>query len=291
MGNERALKVAFSPDGRYLATGGAYGNARVWEVASGKQVRQFGRHNGYIMCLCFSSDSRSLAVSSWISVRLWDLASGKERGEQRAHKGDVTSLAFSPDSKVLASGGSDATALLWDVTSAFSAAPAPAELTAKDLEARWADLSGEPGKAYQAVWDLAGAPAEAVKILGKQLKPAPKADEQRVKKLIEDLGSDEFDVRKRAASELEQIGEAAVPALRAALKGADVDLRLQLNVLIDDATAAVPPAARLRALRAIQALELANTREARAVLKTLASGAAESRLTVEAKAALARLDK
>jgi hypothetical protein len=285
---ERASKVAFSPDGRYLATGGSLGVARVWEAATGKQVRQFPGHNGYIMCLAFSPDGRSLAVGYWMGVRLWDLPSGKPRGEQRCHRGDVMSLAFSPDGKALATGGTDSAGLLWDVADIFTAAPEAVAVT--DLEARWADLAGDAEKGYQAVWDLAASPAEAAKLLGKHLGPVPTADAKRLKALIEQLDAEEFDDRKRAAAELEKLGEGAVPALREALKGAkDVDLRLRLNVLINHATSAMPAGERLRALRAMQALELAGTREAEAVLKALASGAAGARLTVEAKAALARL--
>jgi WD40 repeat protein len=288
MPNERASKVAFSPDGRYLATGGSLGVARVWEAATGKQVRQFPGHNGYIMSPVFSPDGRSLAVGSWMAVRLWDLPSGKPRGEHRCHRGDVMSLAFSPDGRTLATGGTDSAGVLWDVADIFTAAPERAVPT--DLEAKWTDLAGDAEKGYQAVWDLAAAPAEAAKLLGKHLRPVPTADAKRVKALIEQLDAEEFDDRKRAAEELEKLGEAAVPALREALKGAkDVDLRLRLGVLINHATAVMPVGERLRALRAMQALELAGTREAEAVLKALASGAAEARLTAEAKAALARL--
>lgn len=289
---EVAWKVAFSPDGRCLAAGGSAGIVLVWEMASGKQVRAWSGHNGYVGSLCFSPDGRSLAVGSWISVRLWDLGSGKPRGELRCHRGDVTSLAFSADSKVIATGGTDSSALLWQVSRAFSAAPEPSALADKDLQARWDDLAGDAEKAYQATHDLAAAPAQAAQLLGKHLRPAPKADAKRLKKLIDDLGADDADVSKAAAEELEKLGEAAVPALREALKKAeDVDVRLRLSVLINDATSALPPPARLRTLRAIHVLELAGTKEAIALLKTLASGAAESRLTAEAKAALARLAK
>jgi hypothetical protein len=208
----------------------------------------------------------------------------------RCHRGDVTALAFSADGKVLATGGTDSAAMLWGVARAFSPAPAAAAIDEDDLQAKWDALAGDAEKAYQAVFDLAGSPARAAKLLGKHLRPAPTADAKRLKKLIEDLASDDADVARAAAGELEKLGEVAVPALReAAKKAQDVDVRLRLNVLINDATAAMPPPRRLRALRAVQALELAGTREAKEILTRLASGAAENRLTAEAKAALARL--
>jgi WD40 repeat protein len=284
-------RLAFSADGQALAGGGMDGVVAVWETFSGKKVRRFTGHRGYVLALAFSPDGRCLAAGSWMGARLWDLTTGEGRGEVGGHKGDVMSLAFSPDGRLLATGSSDTTALLWDVARALPGGPPRVvKLSAKDVEARWADLAGDSGeKAYQAVWDLAAAPAAAVPFLAKHLEPVRPASAERVKKLIADLADDDFDVRTRASRELEKLGETAEAALRKALdSGPDVDLRLRLNVLLRNLTA-TPGAATLRALRAVQVLELVGTPAAEKVLRSLAGGAPEVRLTREAKASLARL--
>jgi WD40 repeat protein len=287
----RYLRLTFSADGRALAVGGTNGFVQVWETASGKMVRQFSGHQGYVMSLAFAPDGRSLAVGDWMGVRLWDLASGISRGEALGQRGDVTALAFSPSGRVLASAGSDTTVLLWDVARAFPARPrAVVRLTARELDARWADLAGEATRAYQATWDLAAVPAQSVALLAKHLEPVQPADADRLKKLIADLGEDDFDVRKRAMLQLRALGEVAEAALRKAVaRATEVDLRLRLHVLLDELKSPTP--VRLRQLRAVQVLELAATPEAEKLLRKLAKGAPEARLSREARTGLARLTR
>lgn len=284
-------RLAFSPDGRTLARGGTDGTVVVWEVASGKAVRHLRGHTGYAMSLTFSPDGRTLAVGDWMSARLWDLPTGESRGVALGHKGDVMALDFSPDGRRLASGGSDTVAYIWDVAAAFQPAPARAvKLSEKDLEARWADLASDQGeKAYQAGWDLAAAPAQAVPLLAKHLAPVKAAGEKELAKLIADLEDDDFETRTRANEALAKLGEVAEAALRKALATAkDVDLKLRLNVLLGNLKAAAPPSETLRTLRAVQVLERAGTPAARKLLKALAGGAGEALLTREAKRALER---
>ena len=118
------------------------------------------------------------------------------------------------------------------------------------------------------------------------------ADEGRLARLIAELDSDQFAARERASADLASLGEAAVPALRRALRGeaaAETHRRVALlleRVQWDDRE---PPADQLRSLRALEVLEWVGTPEARDVLARLAEGALEARLTQEAKASLERL--
>lgn len=125
--------VAFSPDGKMLATGtgdaedyAAAGTARLWDVQSGKLIRTLTRHKDGVWSVAFSPDGKVLADGSGAydsgEVKLWDVQTGALLRTLTEHKGKVMSVAFSPDGKTLASGsrnyfslGSGDDVRLWDV--------------------------------------------------------------------------------------------------------------------------------------------------------------------------------
>jgi len=129
-GHERDVgAVAFSPDGRWLATGSWDDTARLWDLkATGPATEPIilRGHEGPVVALAFSlpsepaeGHSRWLATGSWDdTVRLWDLTASDPAAEPivlRGHKGGVRAVAFSPEGRWLASGSGDDTARLWDL--------------------------------------------------------------------------------------------------------------------------------------------------------------------------------
>jgi RNA polymerase sigma factor (sigma-70 family) len=104
--------VAFSPDGKTLASATADGTIKLWDVATGNEQATLQVHAYY---LAFSPDGKTLAWTSGDEIELWDVATGKERATLQGHTGFVRSVAYSPDGKTLASASDDKTIKLWDV--------------------------------------------------------------------------------------------------------------------------------------------------------------------------------
>jgi hypothetical protein len=202
--------------------------------------------------------------------------------------GWVSALTFSADGKRLISGGSDTTILFWDVSDLGSAA-GHERLARAQLEGLWADLAGAGGvKVHEALCRLSNAPAEVPTFLAERLRPTSAVERRRLAELVGQLDSPRFEVREKAMRELANAGEGAEAALRAALRAQpSLEARRRVEQLLARLEAWTPE--RLRTYRALQVLERLATPEARRLLRSLADGAPDARLTREARACLLRL--
>ena len=108
--------VAFSPEGRTLASGSDDGTGHIWDARTRKRTAVLTGHTGRISAVAFSPDGNILASSSYDqTIRLWDSHTGKPTATLTGHKGRVSSVAFSPEGRTLASGGRDEFIRFWDV--------------------------------------------------------------------------------------------------------------------------------------------------------------------------------
>jgi WD40 repeat protein len=307
--------VRFSADGRTLVTVGTNFQqaltADVWDVKTWKVTREVEISADRVWVgdgLALSPDAKTLAVPSRDhSVCVWDLDAGKELFRFSGHAGRISSLAFSPDGRRLASGSEDTTVLLWDLVRARQTS-------------LWSKLGSETdADPVLAVQALVATPEETIPYLKERLSWHA-TQEARVRRLLERLDDDKFEVRAKALAELRSIGQTAAFALERALEE-DLSAEAQRRVrdLLDDLKKAPPvsPAElnpkptkgpppppknepppesattreRRAVLRAFAVLEEINTPAARQVVEALARADAKGWVTHQAELSWGRLSR
>src|SRR5919202_437710 len=109
------LSVAFSPDGKFLATGDVNHEIHLWQVETGKELLTCKIDEGWVWSVAFSANGRFLASSANRTVNLWDVQTGQCLQTLQGYSDRVFSLAFSPDGRLLATGSEDHLVRIWEV--------------------------------------------------------------------------------------------------------------------------------------------------------------------------------
>ncbi len=108
--------LAFSPDGKTLASAAHDSTVRLWDLATGRTRHVLREHKGFVQAVAYSPDGKLLATSGQDSfVRLWDATTGRHLWSFSGHTRPVDRVTFSPDGRHVLSGGWDGIIRCWDV--------------------------------------------------------------------------------------------------------------------------------------------------------------------------------
>ena len=106
--------LAFSPDGRLLATAADDATTHLWNLSTGEKLLTLRGHESMVTSVSFLPDGgRVVTGSADSTVRIWDAESGEQRAQLSGHAGGVNSVAASPDGAFLLTASSDGTARIW----------------------------------------------------------------------------------------------------------------------------------------------------------------------------------
>ena len=107
--------VAYSPDGKRIATASQDKTAKVWNASTGELLLTFDGHSGSVNGVAFSPDGRRIATTSDDhTAKIWDAATGDELVTLTGHKDWVFRIAFNPDGTRVATASNDKTVKVWD---------------------------------------------------------------------------------------------------------------------------------------------------------------------------------
>jgi hypothetical protein len=286
----RVNGVGFIDNGRTLVSGGSDGRMKFWDLATGREIGTLfphdtaglGRGIGALAC---SPDGKTIVTGGADDgrVKLWEAASGQLRATLPLPGTGVTSVAIALGGSTIVAGGrrpDGGVVASWQLYATGTGVALPVR------PSLWHDLAGDAPAAYHAILILAAHPRDAVALLKQRLRPVTlnPAVRKECDGLIAALDSDTFDVRDQANAKLEAMSPWIEAYLRQALPRAKtLEIQHRLQALL----ARVGPST-LPLMRAIEVLEHAPGPEARKLLRQLADGEPQARITTEARHALDR---
>ena len=277
--------IEFSPDGR---TRFQYdGQTHIVEtITGGVRVSIPQDTSGRPTEVAWSADGRLVArgFADGLAV-VTDLWTGREVFRRQTGQGRIQALCLSRDDKRLATGGTNTTAVVWELLPLER----PSGVASKGRDA-WADLAdADASIAHRAMLHLIASPDDTARLFAKRLVPPPPIDAGHIDRLVAALNDDKFEVRERASLQLFELGTLARDALKKASRSSSLEVKRRATDLLRriEPGAGISPE-RLRCLRAIEVLERINTPAARAVLETMLKAKLDASLEASIRDALAR---
>jgi hypothetical protein len=223
---------------------------------------------------------------------VWDVARGTELVHLRAPANAAhwrgNRLALAPNGQAVAMATDNGSILLFEIPG--TARPVPAVLTDAGVRRAWEDLgAADPAKAFIAVADLVDRPEQGVAVVKDRVRPVATRPEEQVRRLVAALDDEAFEIREAAERDLAALGPQVWPVLREVLdKRPSAEARRRIERLLDEKRPRSED--ELRGQRAVRVLEWVADASARDLLKKLGAGDPTAPLTLEAKAALRRLE-
>ncbi|HWS84636.1 MAG TPA: serine/threonine-protein kinase [Ktedonobacteraceae bacterium] len=109
--------LAWSPDGKRIASGSDDSTVQVWNAANGSNVYTYQSHSNLVEAVAWSPDGKRIASGGFDStVQMWDAADGGHASTYHMHSGYVVTVAWSPDGKRISSGSYDKTVQVWNAS-------------------------------------------------------------------------------------------------------------------------------------------------------------------------------